>query len=80
MANFLVNAQLGDGRYGYPTLSNTTIPKASAQGRITLLPMLIQESLQQYATNFYELALPVDDQPIQLELELRFPGVAAQDG
>ncbi len=80
MANFLVNTQLGDGRYGYPTLSNTTIPKASAQGRITLLPMLIQESLQQYATNFYELALPVDDQPIQLELELRFPGVAAQDG
>ena len=80
LANYLLNPQLSDGRFGYQLLRSLNIPKPFVKGRVNSLPSLIQESLKQYATDYYEIALPDSDQSQALELALQFPNSAAQDG
>ena len=80
LANYLRDAQLADGRFGYQLLSSVKIPKPYVRGNIVALPTLVQQSLPIYATDYYDFAIPASDQPQQLELALQFPNSAAQDG
>ena len=79
LANYLRDERLGDGRYGYPLLSKVDLLPPVLQGRVTQLPALIQDHNNQYATDYYELALPAAGQSRQLELELQLSGAASQD-
>ena len=80
LANYLQDRQLGDGRYGYMLLESLPVRMPPSIGDITHLPTQIQESVPQYATDYYEIALPTDDLNQTLELQLSFPNSAAQDG
>ena len=80
LANYLRDAQLANGRFGYQLLRSPDLPKPYVRGQIIEIPTLIQESLPPYATDFYDFALPASDLPQQLELALQFPNSAAQDG
>ena len=80
LANFLRDKRLEDGRFGYQMYSSGKLPKPYVIDHITQLPSSFQETNNQYATDYYELALPPSDQPRQLELMLHFPDSAAQDG
>ena len=80
LANFLRDKHLKDGRFGYQMYSSGKLNKPYVINHITQLPSSFQETNKQYATDYYEIALPPSDQPRQLELTLHFPDSAAQDG
>ncbi|MCY3936485.1 MAG: SH3 domain-containing protein [Chloroflexi bacterium] len=80
LANYLRDAQLADGRYGYQLLSSVPFPKPYVRGNIVALPTLVQQSLPIYGTDYYDFALPENDKPQSLELALDFPNSAVQDG
>ena len=73
LANYLLDPQLSDGRFGYQMLSPVGPSKTLCERPITDLSNRINEYLDQYATDYYEIALPESDQAIQLELTLQFP-------
>ena len=80
LTNYLRDPQLSGGRFGYQMLAPLDLPKPYVNGLITELPTRIHESLYQYATDYYEIALPKNDQAIPLELTLQFPDSASLDG
>ena len=80
LANYLRDPQLSGGRFGYQMLRPLDLPKPYVNGLITDFPTRIYESLSQYATEYYEIALPESDQAIQLELTLQFPDSPSLDG
>ena len=80
LANYLLDPNLSGGRFGYQMLRPLDLPKPYVNGLITDFPTRIHESLSQYATEYYEIALPESDQAIQLELTLQFPDSPSLDG
>ena len=81
LANYLRDPlERSGGRFGYQMLQPLDLPKPYVNGLITHLPTQIDEHLYQYATDYYEIALPESDQALQLELTLQFPDSASLDG
>ena len=80
LANYLRDTQLGDGRFGYHQFASLPIPKPYVRGRIIEFPTLAQQSLPNYATDYYDFVLRKRDQPQHLELALQFPNSASRDG
>ena len=80
LANYLRAPQLADGRFGYQMLDSLELPKPYVTGRISELPILEQERLYQFATEYYEIALSESDQALDLELALHLPDSLSPDG
>ncbi len=79
LANYLQDQQLKNGRFGYQMLDGEQLSQPPVIDSITELPWQIQETVPQYATHYYEIALPADDPIPSLEMQLSFPS-SAQDG
>ena len=71
LANYLFDAQLGDGQFGYPSLNNYFRRQPSCLTLIHQLPFQFQSENKPYATEYYEVTLPMGGPPQPLELELR---------
>ena len=79
LANYLQDRLLDDGRYGYELLDQFPAGSPPAIGHITQLPAQIQGVGYQYATNYYEIRLPISEEKRDLMLELQLAAPASQD-
>ena len=81
LANFLQNKSLTDGRFGYSIFHEIDLLSPPLRGTITELPTQLQSESHQFATHYFEIALPQHDRenPLDLELELELEQPFFQD-
>ena len=73
LANYLNNAELSDGRYGYPLLSKLKRSTQPYAEYFRNLPIIFRRQEPQYFTRYYKFELPTIGQTRQLELQLDGP-------
>ncbi len=81
LANYLQDVSLSDGRYGYTQFNEIELLPPPVRVYITEFPAVFSDESHQFATHYYEFALPSRglSQASELELELQLDRPALQD-
>ena len=81
LANYLQNKSLTDGRFGYSIFHEIDLLSPPFRGTITEFPTQLQDESHQFATHYYEFALPNHSltHSVELEMTLQLDRPSLQD-
>ena len=81
LANYLQDKKLVDGRYGYSVFNKIDLLPPPVRGLINEFPAQIQDESHQFATHYYEFALPNHSltHSVELEMTLQLDRPSLQD-